>query len=321
MKSRKIGIIGVGHVGAHVMSAVATLGIADEIVLVDINEQKAASEVQDLFDTVSMLPHRVRICAGEVEDLADADVVVNASGKVSLLIGNEDRTTELRYTIPAVHTWVDRLRTSGFDGIFINISNPCDVVTREIALGLGLPTGRVFGTGTGLDTARLVSRLAEITGLSHKSITAYMIGEHGNAQFCPWSCVNFAGVPLDVMAERDERFNFNRDEAEDLARQGGWVTFRGKNCTEYAVAMTAAQMAKAVLHDEKLVMPASALLEGEYGEKDIYVGVPCVIGADGVESVHELPVSDEELAHFHECCGSIRANMALADELFPEKQN
>lgn len=194
------------------------------------------------------------------------------------------------------------------------------MVTREIALGLGLPKGRVFGTGTGLDTARLVSRLAEETGIGHKSITAFMIGEHGSAQFCPWSCVSFAGVPLSEMAKRDEKFAFDHDKIEDLARQGGWVTFAGKQCTEYAIALTAARMAQAVLHDEKLIMPASALLEGEYGEQDIYVGIPVVIGAGGVEQVHELPLTATELARFHDCCESIRTNMALADELYPEKQ-
>ncbi len=320
MKARKIGIIGVGHVGAHVMFDMAVLGIADEIILVDINDKKSACETQDLFDSLSLLPHRVRVRVGDIKDLADADVVVNASGKVSLLIGSTDRTRELRYTIPAVHTWVDRLRKSGFDGILIDISNPCDVVTREIALGLGLPKGRVFGTGTGLDTARLVSRLAEETGIDHKSITAFMIGEHGSAQFCPWSCVSFAGVPLSEMAQRDEKFAFDYDKVEDLARQGGWITFAGKQCTEYAIALTAARMAQAVLHDEKLIMPASALLEGEYGEQDIYVGIPVVIGAGGAEQVHELPLTAAELAHFHDCCESIRTNMTLADELYPEKQ-
>lgn len=104
MKARKIGIIGVGHVGAHVMFDMAVLGIADEIILVDINDKKSACETQDLFDSLSLLPHRVRVRVGDIEDLADADVVVNASGKVSLLIGSTDRTRELRYTIPAVHT-------------------------------------------------------------------------------------------------------------------------------------------------------------------------------------------------------------------------
>ena len=106
--------------------------------------------------------------------------------------------------------YVQKLRESGFDGVLINITNPCDIVTRELALGLGLPRGRVFGTGTGLDTSRLLSALARQTGIDHKSITCYMLGEHGNEQFVPWSCVSFRGMPLDVWAETDERFRFDR---------------------------------------------------------------------------------------------------------------
>lgn len=320
MKPRKIGIIGVGHVGAHVMFDMAVLGIADEIVLVDQNPDKAACECQDLFDSVSLLPHRVRVTTGEIEDLADCDLIVHSAGKISLLIGGTDRTEELKFTIPAVHTWVDRLRKTGFNGIIINITNPCDVVTREIALGMGLPKGHVFGTGTGLDTARLVSQLAKQTDVDHKSITAFMIGEHGNAQFCPFSLVSFRGIPLDVMAERDEKFRFDRPGIEDAARMGGWVTFNGKHCTEYAIALTAARMAEAVLHDEKMIMPASMLLEGEYDEKDLYVGIPCIISADGAQVIEE-PLTEEEKAKFHDCCDTIRGNMKLADELYPEKQN
>ena len=317
-KLRKAGIIGIGHVGAHVMYSLAMLGTVDEIVLVDQNGEKAASERQDLFDAVSLLPHRVRISVGEVEDLGDCDVIIHSAGKIELLIGSTDRSLETDYTIKAVHTWVDRLRETGFDGVLINISNPCDVVTREIAMNLGLPKGHVFGTGTGLDTARLLSQLAEKTGVDHKAITAYMIGEHGMAQFAPRSCVAFRGVPLDKLAAEDEAFRFDLEEVQQNAVMGGWVTFSGKHCTEYAIGLTAAKMAGYVLTDEKMIMPASMLLEGEYGESDLFVGVPCLIGRDGVEKVLELPLTEAELAKFHECCDSIRKNMAIADGMFPK---
>ena len=172
---RKVGVIGTGHVGAHVMFAMAAFGVCDELVVCDVNEQKAKSECQDIFDTVSLLPKRVRVSVGDYEDLADCDIIVNAGGKIELLLGSIDRGRELEFTVKAVHTWVDRLRKAGFHGRVINISNPCDVVTREIALGLGLPTGYVFGTGTGLDTARLKSQIAEQTGLDHNSLIEYNI--------------------------------------------------------------------------------------------------------------------------------------------------
>ena len=199
--------------------------------------------------------------------------------------------------------------------MLINITNPCDIVTRELALGLGLPRGRVFGTGTGLDTSRLLSALARQTGIDHKSITCCMLGEHGNQQFTPWSCVSFRGMPLDAWAEKDARFRFDRDALQKESIGGGWVTFSGKLCTEYGIATTAARMAHLVLHDEKAIMPASAELCGEYGESGLFAGVPCVIGAGGVEQVVELPLTKEEAATFHACCEGIRANMAHLNDL------
>jgi L-lactate dehydrogenase len=311
----KIGVIGTGHVGAHTAYALAIQGIADELVLCDEKEQKLASEQQDLFDTGVFYPHPVKITTGPYEDLADCDIVINTAGKVSLLIGNHDRTTELRYTIPQVRKWAPRLKEAGFNGIVINVTNPCDVVTREIQKILQLPEGHVFGTGTGLDTSRLIAQIYKQTGVDHHSISAYMLGEHGNAQFAAWSCVNFNGMPLSVMAETDPKFNFDHDDLENKARQGGWVTFTGKQCTEYAIATIAARMASCVIHDSKTVMAASSHLMGEYGETDIYAGVPCIIGKDGAEKILELPLSEEEKEKFHECLKSIRTNMETADSL------
>ena len=308
-KKRIIGIMGLGHVGAHVAYSLAVQGIADELVLVDQNAEKVASEVQDLRDAVAYIPHRVTVRSADFTEVGDCDILVNSVGKIELLRGNHNRVTEMDFTIPAVRGFADKIKASGFDGVVINITNPCDIVTRELALHLDLPRGRVFGTGTGLDTSRLLSALARQTGIDHKSITAYMMGEHGNQQFAPWSCVSFRGKPLDDWAKTDERFRFDRDALQKESIGGGWVTFSGKFCTEYGIATTAARMAYAVLHDEKVILPASAELCGEYGEEGLFAGVPCVIGAGGVEEIVELPLTDEEKATFHACCEGIRHNM------------
>ena len=315
MKKRTVGVVGLGHVGAHVAYSLAIQGIADELILVDLKDQKLASEVQDLRDSVAYMPHRVSVRAGDFSDLGECDVIVNSVGKIDLLRGNTDRVAEMKFTVPAVRSYVQKIKDSGFNGVLINITNPCDVVTNELAKGLGLPRGRVFGTGTGLDTARLLSALARQTGVDHKSITCYMLGEHGNQQFAPWSCVSFNGMPLDKWAETDERFRFDREALKKESIGGGWVTFSGKYCTEYGIATTAARMASVVLHDEKAIMPASAELRGEYGEEGLFVGVPCVIGANGVEEVVELPLTAEEKATFHECCDGIRHNMEHLKEI------
>ena len=309
MKTRKVGVIGLGHVGAHVAYSLAIQGIADELVLVDMNEAKLKSEVQDLRDAVAYMPHRVTVNGGDFADLGDCDVLVNCVGKIDLLRGNQNRLFEMEFNIPAVNGYAHKIRASGFDGVVVNISNPCDIVTRQLAMGLELPRGRVFGTGTGLDTSRLLSALARQTGIDHKSITAYMMGEHGNDQFAAWSCVSFHGRPLDDWARTDERFRFDRAALQKESIGGGWVTFSGKFCTEYGIATTAARMVSIVLHDEKAIMPASMELCGEYGESGLFAGVPCVIGKNGVEEVVELPLSAEDMEQFHRCCNSIRKNM------------
>ena len=314
MKTRKIGIIGLGHVGAHVAYSLAIQGIADELVLVDQKAQKLESERQDLADSVAYLPHRVKITAGDFADLGDCDVIVNSTGKIELL-ETHDRLSEMDFTIAAVRSYAGKIKASGFDGVLLNITNPCDIVTRELALMLGLPRGRVFGTGTGLDTSRLLSALSRQTGIDHKSITAYMMGEHGAQQFAPWSCVSFRGVPLDEWARTDERFRFDREALKKESIAGGWVTYAGKQCTEYGIATTAARMVSIILHDEKAIMPASMELCGEYGESGLFAGVPCLIGTNGVEKVIELPLTDEEMREFHACCDGIRKNMEHLSEI------
>ena len=314
MKTRKVGVIGLGHVGAHVAYSLAIQGIADELVLVDMNDKKVASEVQDLRDAVAYMPHRVTINAGDFADLKDCDVAVNCVGKIDLLV-TLDRLTEMDFTIKAVRSYAHKIKESGFSGVLINITNPCDIVTRELAMMLDMPKGRVFGTGTGLDTSRLLSALSRQAGIDHKYITAYMMGEHGAQQFAPWSCVSFSGMPLDKWAETDERFRFDREALKKESIGGGWVTYSGKQCTEYGICTTAARMVHIVLHDEKAIMPASMELNGEYGESGLFVGVPCVIGKNGVEQVVELPLTEEELATFHACCDGVRKNMEHLKEI------
>lgn len=315
MNNRKVGIIGVGHVGAHVAYALAIQGIVDELVLVDTNEDRVISECQDISDACQHMPHRIRIQIGTYKDLADCDIIVNSAGDISLLLGSEDRSRELRYTVPAVHTWTGIVKESGFNGIVLSISNPCDVVTWEIAKELQLPKGHVLGTGTGLDTARLVSQIAKVTDIDHKSIQAFMLGEHGNSMFAAWSCTHFNGMSLEDYAKVNPKFCFDHEELEQLGRHGGWVTFRWKHATEYSIGTTAARMVKAILHDERIIMPASTELNGEYGQTAVCAGVPCVLGKNGVEEIIELPLTAKESEKMQQSCDTIRANINIADSL------
>lgn len=313
-KTRKVAVLGLGHVGAHCAYSLAIQGIADELILIDKNEKKAVSECQDLRDAVMYMPHNVKITIGDFKDLADCDIIVNAIGNIKL-VATGDRNDEMNFTVAQVKGYMEKVKESGFDGIIINITNPCDVITDLIYKMSGLPEGRVFGTGTGLDTSRLVAQLSLKTGIDHQSISAYMIGEHGASQMAAWSCVNFGGVPLEIMAQKDEKFVFDKEDMQKKAIAGGWVTYSGKQCTEYGICSTLARMVKAVLCDEKHIMPASALLNGEYGEKDVFVGVPCLIGKNGIEQVIELPLNAEEKVFFHSCCEDVRNNIKKAESI------
>ncbi|MDQ0151653.1 L-lactate dehydrogenase [Moryella indoligenes] len=314
-KKRVVGIIGVGHVGAHCAYSLAVQGIADEIILIDKNHDKAVSECQDLFDSVAYLPHRIAVRVGDFSDAGDCDVLVNSVGDINLLRGTHDRLTEMDFTIPAVDGYVKKIMDSGFDGIIINITNPCDIVTQEIAQLSGLPRGRVFGTGTGLDSSRLRSALARQTGIDHKSICAYMMGEHGAAQMVPWSAVTFGGQSLTEWAGEDERFRFDHEAMKKEVIGAGWVTFSGKFCTEYGISSTLARLVHIVFTNEKQILPVSTELQGEYGQDKLFVGVPAVIGANGVEEVVEIPMTPEERAEFAQCCDSVRHNMEHLKDL------
>lgn len=309
MSNFKVGIIGIGHVGAHVLHVLALQGLADDFVLVDLEDKKlkVLAERQDVLDSSEFFPHRVDIRVGNFEDLADCDVIVNAVGSILMLKETHNRLDELIFNMHATFLNAPKIKASGFGGVLINISNPCDVITKWMADILELPEGHVLGTGTGLDTARLKLRLQQQTGIDAKSINAFMIGEHGNKQITAWSATSFNGLPLDVAAEHDLRFQFNRDEMEKSAAQGGWVTYNGKFCTEYAIALTAARLVRNIKYDEHAIVPVSAKLDGQYGESGLFAGVPAKIGRNGIEEVIELPLTSSEKERFHECCEGIRS--------------
>lgn len=258
-------------------------------------------------------PHKVEVKPGTYADLGDCDIIVNCIGDITLCASN-NRLDEMSYTVAQVKSYIGKVMASGFKGFIVNITNPCDVIAHLLWQESGLPKNQVFGTGTGLDTSRLVSKLSLQTGVAHQSISAYMIGEHGASQMAAWSCVSFGGVPLSVLEKQmPEKFGFDKPELQKLAIGGGWVTYSGKGCTEYGICSTAARMVRCILNDEKCIMPASTLLEGEYGERDLFIGVPCLIGKNGIEQVLELPLTEEEKVQFHSCCEDVRKNIKTAE--------
>ena len=309
--ARKVGIIGLGHVGPHVANSLLLQGLVDELYLCDIDAKKCRAEWQDLHDSLSFCPYNTRVydCGDRYEELADCDVIVNAAGKVTLCA--ESRDGELFFGTDAVRTWANRVVDAGFKGIFVTISNPCDVIATEIWHLTGYDPKRIIGSGTGLDSSRLRAQISFACGdLDPKSINAYMIGEHGASMIAAWKSASISGKLLSELAQEcPERFAFDKTQVEKLGREGGYVAYEGKQCTEYAVANSAVRVIAAVFHDEHSVMAASTLMEGQYGEEGIFTSLPCIIGRNGVEQVLELDLSGEELGGFHASCEHIRENI------------
>lgn len=308
---RKIGIIGLGHVGAHVANSLLLQGIADEIHCVGLDDAKVIAEVQDLMDSISFVPYNTRIvnCGTNYEDLAECDIIVNCAGNVSLVATSRDG--ELFNTTDSARTFAQQIVGAGFNGIIVNVSNPCDVVCTAIWHLTGYDPDKIIGTGCGLDSARLRSEISKATGVSPKSVHAHVIGEHGFSQVAAWKSATIAGKSIDELAEENpDRFAFDKDEIEELARKGGYVVFDGKGCTEYAVANCVARICAAILHNEHAVLSVSTLMKGQYGEEGIFTSLPCLVGATGVEQVFAPELSEKEEEGFHASCQHIRDNIA-----------
>lgn len=306
IKVRSVGIIGVGHVGAHCAYSLAVQGIVDELILVDINKEKLTSERQDLVDSVAHFPHRVTIKIGEYKDLASCDIVVISAGGITQ---DQNRLSELKQSINVVNSFVEEVVSSGFNGIFINITNPCDIITGQVYKLSGFNSHRVIGTGTCLDSARLREVIARETGVDHKSIIGYTMGEHGDSQMIPWSHISINGKPILELAQHDSRFALDHQAVLEEVVNAGWTTFKGKGATEYGIASALARLVHCIFHDEKQVIPVSTLLSGQYGQSDIYTSVPAIIGKDGVEEIIELSLTEEEMKAFHQSCDVLRKHI------------
>ncbi len=305
---RKVGIIGSGHVGSHVASALALRGIADEIVLLDTAPGKANGMKLDLEDGTAYYPHNVIVKAGEYSDFADADILVNAA---SGPIQKDDRTKELKASMCVAQDIAQKIRASAFSGILISISNPCDVIAQYLAKETGL---NVLGTGTALDSARVKVELAKVLGADPHSIQGYSFGEHGNSQFIPFSVVTVCGIPFaDYL--RQKKILFNADEFLQWIKVKAWKIFDAKPCTEFGIGNACAEIIQAIFTDSRTMLPVSSMMKGEYGISGMYLSVPRIIGRSGVMETLELPLTSEEKALLKKSGETVAMNFERGLEL------
>ena len=301
--NRKVVILGAGHVGSHVAYALAQKGICSEIVLVDIDRDKAVSQALDIDDSTGFGAGETLTRAGDYGEVSDAAVVVNAIGEGRK--PGQTRLDLLGRSAEMAEELTASLKPYEIPGIFISITNPCDVIADYMRKGLGLPKERAFGTGTLLDTARLTRAVSRMAKVGRGSIQAYSLGEHGDSSMIPFGAIRIGGLGF-------EAYELSKEALLEDTRKSGMVIIEGKKSTEFGIGSGTADLVKCILLDEKRILPVSALLEGEYGETDVHCGVPCRIGAGGIEKVIELPLSESEKAQLHRSCEIIREHIKLA---------
>ena len=296
IKTRKVGIIGAGNVGSHLGLQLAVQGLADEVVFYDVNNDKAMGESLDLMDAVSYQPHHFEVYAGTIDDMKDADIMINASGKPRL--PGQTRLDMMDGGIATTKEFLPLIEKSGFDGIIISISNPCDIIAEYIQYKLDYPKNKIIGSGTALDSARLQYQLSDQLKINRRSLTAYLLGEHGDSSMIPWSHVTVAGKKLDeLLAEKPELYKMDpKDVILEKVHREGYVENTTKGCTEFGVTSATAELVRAIYHNEHKVLPVSVYFDGPYGIKDSFASVPVKIGKDGVEDIIELHLTEEENA-------------------------
>lgn len=282
---RKVAIIGVGHVGSTTAYTLISRNIVDELVLFDSRENILKAELNDLMDGQMEQNNQVRLIEPDMAELADTDVIIFSAGDISIFEGNPDRFAELNLTKTIVEEWAPIIKDSGFKGILLNITNPCDVITQYLQELTGFPRERVFGTGTSLDTGRMKHAVSKSMKVHPSAIDGYVIGEHGESQFVAWSSVRIGGVPITdtLTAEKLKAL-------DDAARDGGWVTFRGKGYTSYGIAIQAVRIVEAILNDNHLVVPVSHFRPAE----NCYVGSPAKVSQQGISESFPLNLSEAE---------------------------
>lgn len=298
IKKSKIAVIGCGFVGSSTAFSLVTQGVCDEILMIDINDERAYGEVLDLRDTIKYLDRNVKVNKGTYADCGDMDIIIITAGAPPKM--GQSRLDTLEISANIVKSIVKPVMASGFDGIFIVVSNPVDIIAYYVYQLSGLPKSQVIGSGTALDTSRLQNFIAEKVNVDPRSVYAYSLGEHGDSQMVPWSTVTIAGKPFyDVIQDNKELLGeVNLDEIVKKTTKEGWEILNRKGTTYYGIATACVGIIKAILYDENRIIPVSTLLEGEYGKSGVFAGVPTILNRTGAADVLEIHMTEDELTKF-----------------------
>lgn len=306
---RKAAIVGCGFVGASIAFRFLQQGLFSELVLLDVNREKAEGEAMDLSDG---LPYgaAMEIYAGDYGDVADCALVV-------ITAGANQKPGETRLDLIGKNTAILRsvlreITARDFGGILLIVSNPVDVLTHVAQVLSGCPKNRVLGSGTVLDTGRLKQLMGETLGVDSRNIHAFIIGEHGDSELAVWSGANVSGMDLDHFCRlRGEELHPEQmDKLYRGVRDSAYEIIRRKGATYYGIAMAVGRIAQCIVRDEHAVLPVSVALEGQYGLDGLCLSLPAIVGRSGVEELLEIPLSREERQALERSAGQMKQAIA-----------
>ena len=299
---KKVALVGTGFVGMSFAYALLNSGECDQLVLIDVNKDKARGEAMDLNHGLPFAKRNMLIYSGEYSDCHDADIVVIAAG-VGQKPG-EDRISLLNRNLQVFKSIIDPIIESGFDGIFLVATNPVDIMTKITLELSGFDSSRVIGSGTTLDTARLRYLLGDYFSIDPRNVHAYVIGEHGDSEIVPWSQAFITTKRVyDIIDSSNGKYKF-----DDLYQISKDVTcaaqeiIKAKSATYYGIGMALVRIVRAIFGDEKSALTVSVMLNGQYGIDGVYAGLPAIIGRDGVEDIIVLDLKENERVAFIESC-------------------
>lgn len=297
-KTRKVVIIGTGFVGSSYAFALLNQGIVNELVLVDLNMDRAEGEARDLNHGMPFgSPMKIR--AGDYSECKNADMVVITAGANQG--PGETRLDLATKNAKIMKGIVTNIMDNGFAGIMLVATNPVDILSHVALEVSGLPKERVIGSGTILDTARFRYLLSEYYQVDSRNVHAYIMGEHGDSELPVWSHVQIGGVPLMrygkiASVEKDK----DMQKIFENVRDAAYHIIERKGATYYGIGLGLARLTKAMLYNENAIVTVSTLFKGEYGIEDVYLGVPAIVNEYGVREMLELDLSETELKQLHD---------------------
>jgi L-lactate dehydrogenase len=292
---RKVVVVGAGSVGATYCYALAQSGLADEIVLIDKNEDLVSGQVLDLVHGQPFFP-TVNIRAGSATDYADAQVVVITAGAAQR--PGETRLELLRKNAQIVGSIAEETASQKCRGVMLIVSNPVDVLTYVALKRSGWERGRVIGSGTVLDSARFRHLLSKHCGIDVHNVHAYILGEHGDSEFAAWSMTHVAGINIDEycpVCGKCSDWNKQRNIIEQQVRDSAYHIINYKGSTHFAVGLALVRITGAILRGERSLLTVSTLIDGEFGISEVCLSVPCIVSDKGVNRIIESPLKKEEI--------------------------